>query len=86
MNYLFFMEVSMKKGFIKAMVLAFSIITSAFINTIYIDSLLDVFSIMSSVALFTNRVALALFLYFCIERFLIERQIKGGITDLFITY
>lgn len=65
-----------------------SIIISDFLNLYYIDSLLDIFSIMSFFALIANRVAIALFIYFFIDMVFLSKKynFKEIINKLFFIY
>ncbi len=78
----------MKKMAFRILILILSIIISNMVNTIVIDSLLDIFKIMSLVPLLLNRVALALFIYFLLEMIFLTKkfQLKDIINKLFLIY
>lgn len=72
----------------KVLLLIISILISSIINKLFLDSLLDVFHIMSNFSLVANRVALTLFIYFSIDLFFIESnfKIKSITNKLFFIY
>ncbi len=78
----------MKKIHIKVLILIFSVLTSNIINDIFLDSLLDIFNIMSFIALVANRVALALFIYFFSKLIFVDSNFNMNsiINKLFFIY
>ncbi|QVK17303.1 VanZ family protein [Mycoplasmatota bacterium] len=78
----------MKYIYARILLFVIAILTSNFINVYFIDSLLNIFHIMSFIALLLNRVSLALFIYFTFEMIFILRkyQLKDITMKLFLVY